>query len=103
MRERCCELTSKDPNSANTGCIPQASSRHLVTLHDPALAIYMWFQNLLRCTGGGWTCNLAAPDAAAPALQHIERTAIAAATQITYAPHELLLLIQVGHKAATTC
>lgn len=36
-------------------------------------------------------------DAAAPALQRIERAAIAASTQITYPPHELLRLIQVGH------
>lgn len=34
-------------------------------------------------------------DAAAPALQRIERAAIAAGTQITYPPHELLKLIQV--------
>ena len=34
-------------------------------------------------------------DAAAPALQRIERAAIAASTQITYPPHELLRLIQV--------
>lgn len=35
-------------------------------------------------------------DAAAPALQRIERAAIAASTQITYPPHELLRLIQVS-------
>ncbi len=46
----------------------------------------------------GRTCTLPAPDAAAPALQHIERAAIAAATQITYAPYELLLLIQASQR-----
>ena len=39
--------------------------------------------------------TLATTDAAAPALQRIERASIAASTAITYPPDELLLLIEV--------